>query len=302
MKDVLNFYLQTSVYTNYEPYQQYFESLTNDIDQLAVLVKDQIIHRSELRQGCLNHNNFSSFPWHRYRCEDDVLMTAPAMTAELFRLNSDGFGNRLLEEKIVVTCRYISVLMASILKAKGIPSRCRAGFSKRNLKRTSAGDHWIVEYWNFTEKRWIRIDVSRIHQVDYYNLFDIPDGIFITAAESWLDVRTTPNHLKDYRRGKKQTLAILAQALFHDFHALMNDEISYRFSPPFISSEEKVESLKEEDLKHLDNLAMLMLHPDDNLTKLKEIFETNIEYRIINSPLVKDEDHLETEEKVKKWS
>lgn len=302
MKEVLEFYLQTSIYTNYDPYKEYYQTLPNDIKTLANLVKSQIIHRSELRQGCLHHNQFLLFPWYRYRAEDDILMTAPAMTAELFRLNKNGFVKRPIEEKLVLTCRYAAVLMVSILKSKKIPARCRSGFSKHTPDRKTANDHWIVEYWDNKQMRFIRVDVSRITQVNHYNLYDIPKGIFDTAAEAWLNVRTGKRKIEDYRRGHRKNLTILAQALFHDFHALMNDEISYRFTPPFISTEEKVNNLTTEELKDLDQLAKLMLDPDQNHEKLKKIFETNVKYRILNSPLVQDEDHLETERSIQKWT
>ena len=45
-----------------------------------------------------------------------------------------------------------------------------------------------------------------------------------------------------------------------------------------------------------------MLDPDQNHEKLKIIFETNVKYRILNSPLVQDEDHLETERSIQKWT
>lgn len=86
---------------------------------------------------------------------------------------------------------------------------------------------------------------------------------------------------------------MLARSLFYDFHALMNDEISYRFFPPFISNNDKFNKLTEKDLTELDKLANLMLDPDKNFYKLKDIFDNNKKYRVLNSPLVGDANHLE---------
>lgn len=61
----------------------------------------------------------TKYPWHRLRCEDDVLLTAVAMTAELFRLDSREFIlQKATENKLVVTCRYVSVLMSAILNIR----------------------------------------------------------------------------------------------------------------------------------------------------------------------------------------
>ena len=130
MDNILEFYKHTSLYTNYGPYEDYFKKLPDDIYVLAQLVNSQAIHRGTLIRSYYQKNDiYRAYPWYRYRCEDDILLTVPAMMAELFRLDSRGIVlDRKIENKIVVTCRYVSILMASILKSKGIPTRCRAGF------------------------------------------------------------------------------------------------------------------------------------------------------------------------------
>lgn len=154
-KEILDFYLKTSMYTNYKPFEDYFKNLSDDIYELAQLVNSQTIHRRTLIRSYYQNTNIAKeYPWYRYRCEDDVFLTAPSMMAELFRLDDRGIvSDRKIKNKIVVTCRYVSILMASILKAKGIPARCRAGFcviDHRYNDRVS-GDHWIVQYYNNDE-------------------------------------------------------------------------------------------------------------------------------------------------------
>ena len=299
MEEILDFYKKTSMYTNYGPYRDYFINLPDDILELARLVNSQAIHRGQLlRSYYQNTEIFKEYPWYRYRCEDDVLLTVPAMMAELFRLDDRGIvENRSIDKKIVVTCRYVSILMASILKAKGIPARCRAGFCviDNRYKDKVSGDHWIVQYYNKEENRWINLDVNMIDRVenDYYYI-DLPDDRFDFVAQVWLDVRNGKQDVNYFRHGSKiQGMAMLARSLFYDFHALMNDEISYLFFPTFLSTDDKFNSLSKDELQELDNLATLMLNPDDNFNKLKNIFDNNKKYRVINTPLLSDEDHTE---------
>lgn len=134
-------YLSTGTYTYAGAYYDYFRSLPDDIAKLGNLICSQVIHRVTLKQGNTNANkslvygDMTLFPWYRQRCEDDIFLTAVAMTAELFRLDSNGFTlNRKVENKLVVTCRYVSVLMSAILKAKGIPCRSRSGFAAHPQK------------------------------------------------------------------------------------------------------------------------------------------------------------------------
>ena len=44
-KEMLDFYLKTSMYTNYEPYKEYYKSLPNDMEELTDLILSQTIHR-----------------------------------------------------------------------------------------------------------------------------------------------------------------------------------------------------------------------------------------------------------------
>lgn len=299
MEKILEFYKNTSIYTNYGPYKDYFIGLTNNIYELARLVNIQTIHRGTLIRSYYRKTSIAKeYPWYRYRCEDDILLTAPSMMAELFRLDNRGIiPDRKIENKIVVTCRYVSILMASILKAKNIPTRCRAGFSIINNRYNEqvSGDHWIVQFYNYNEKRWINLDTNRINNLDTdYEYYDIPNEKFDYVAKVWLDVRKGKKNVNSFRHGSKvEGLPMLARSLFYDFHALMNDEISYLFFPVFISNDEKFNNLSDEELMQLDELANLMLEPDKNFEKLKYIFDNNKKYRAINSPLLNDEDHIE---------
>lgn len=231
------------MYTNYGPYEEYFKGLTNNIYELAKLVNRQTIHRGTLIRSYYQKTNVAKdYPWYRYRCEDDMLLTAPAMMAELFRLDSRGITyDRKIENKIVVTCRYVSILMASILKAKGIPARCRAGFcviDNRYSEKVS-GDHWIVQYYNYEESRWINLDTNRINGLPTDdNYYDMKNEKFDFVANAWLDVRSGKQDIDYFRHGTKiKGLAMLARSLFYDFHALMNDEISYLFFPMYLSTD-----------------------------------------------------------------
>lgn len=254
---ILKHYLQIGTYTYAGAYGDYFRSLPDNVAELGRLVCSQVIHRVTLHEGNTNANaklqygDMTKFPWYRMRCEDDILMTAAAMTAELFRLDGRGFvPDRETENKIVVTCRYVSVLMSAILKAKNIPCRSRAGFAPYFQPEKSM-DHWINQYWKAEESRWVTIDA---------------DGLGTCSLKA------------------------IIRALFYDFHALMNDEISYKFQPCYIDN--KFERLTEQDLKELDELAELLLEPDENFEELESIWETKKKYRIMNSPLVGDYDNV----------
>mgnify|MGYP003764308201 FL=1 len=299
-EDILNHYKSTGPYTYAGLYKEYFKSLPDDIRELGNLICSQVIHRVTLREGNsganydLRYGDMTKFPWYRPRCEDDVLMTAIAMTAELFRLDSRGFTlHRATENKVVVTCRYVSVLMSAILKAKGIPCRSRAGFAPY-LKKKQSVDHWINQYWSSKEKRWINFDADGFFEEKDlgFNQYDIPMDCFDWSAKAWLDIRRGKEDGSRYIYGDglgTNSLKAVIRGVFYDFHALMNNEISYRFQPSYIDG--KFDKLTEEDILEIDELAMLLLEPDVNFDELHELWNTKRKYRILNSPLVGDWDN-----------
>lgn len=293
---ILNHYLQFSTYTNPGCYVDFLKSLPDDISELGNLICHQVIHRVTLKNGNTNANSdkkygdMDKYPWYRLRCDDDIFLTALAMVGELLRLDNRGFKkDRAVEDKIVVTCRYVSVLIASILKSKGIPARCRSGFAAYLLSDISA-DHWINQYWNEKEKRWINIDADGFFDGLSFSQFDIPDNKFDWAAKTWLDIRAGKHDSNRFvYAGGQRGLKAAIRAIFYDFHSLMNNEISYNFQPYYISG--KFEQLIETELKEIDDLAELMLEPDKNFKKLVKIWNTEKKFRVLNSPLVGNEDH-----------
>ncbi len=181
------------------------------------------------------------------------------------------------------------------MKAKGIPARCRSGYTNYFLaKRENIYyDHWIVQYFDKSKNRWVNVDADNIYNVSF-NQWDFPHKEFKWIAEVWLDVRNGKEKCENYIHGAIfNKLSNLAYALFFDFHALMNDEISYLFFPTVMDSQEEFENLTDEELGKLDHLATLMLDPDKNFDELRYLFRNDKWLRVINTPLLGDRDHLE---------
>lgn len=292
-EDIIEFYKQTSMYTNYGPYYEYFKSLPDDISELVHLIRSNIIHRVTLMQAYLGDFDKQKikkeYPWYRYRCDDDILLTAPAMMAELFRQDKRGLIlEREICDKIVVTCRYMAVLGASILKAKGYSCRVRSGFAPYFYDDVAC-DHWVVEYYDPNKKRWILLDVDG----EYH---DDPTKKMIFAASAWCKVRSGECDVLEFVHGSDiKGLAMLARSVFLDFHSLMNDEISYLFMPTYIDTDKEFLQLSNEELKEIDDLARLLLDPDKNFDEIRYLFRNDKKLRVINTPLVGDGNHLELE-------
>lgn len=246
-KNVLNFYKKTSLFTDLGLYTNFAKRLPDDIEELCLLLRNQIIHPFDLKDE-EERNNPNSFygdmtkvPKTSLIFENDLFPTAIGMLAELLRRNPNFTIERKIEDKIHVCCRETSILLIAILKAKNISARTRCGFTYSVSEIEGAGDHWLVEYYDELSKRWVLVDPTMCYDketLEYfeidYSLIDMPRNKFIFAAEAYLGLRNGRYKTEDiYCFSNPKIFGVKAaiDELFYDFHSLMNDEILFCQSP-----------------------------------------------------------------------
>ena len=289
---ILDHYLEFGLFTYPGLYADYFKSLPDDIREIGRLLRWSFIHRTTLDSGNTWTNKDMKFgdmkkvSWYR-QAEDDNLVTTAAIIAELFRRDSRGLTHeRKVEDKVVLTCRYIAILMASILKSKNIPARVRSGFAGYWPWAKTSSDHWTNQYWNKKEDRWVTIDVDGSFHDTGFDMYDIPAGKFEYSADAWLNIRQGKVDGKHFWNADGTSgLIVVAWELFYDLHCLMNSEITYLHHPK-IAMWREFGKLSEIKLKEIDHLARLMQKPDENFGELQKIWETNREYRLLKGGLL----------------
>lgn len=290
-KNILEFYKKTSPYTELRLYKDFAKNLPNDIPTLCLLQRKQIIHpiafkKEEIRnsKNCFWGDMTQISNMNLLR-EDDIFPNAISMLAELLRKNIKYSLNREAKDKLFVTCRGQALLLASILKAKGIPARVRSGFADYISNDGVYLDHWVTEYYNNKSKKWNLVDADCCcnDNIDF-DIYDIPKDRFLTAAYIWLEVRENRFDVLKlehayYGKNKDELIEMLTTALFYDFHCLMNNEIIYLHYPKYLR--DKNFKLNNADLEEIDELARLMLNPDKNFNLLCEIWNNKSKFRIM---------------------
>lgn len=91
------------------------------------------------------------------------------------------------------TCRDFALLLCSILRYKGIPARIRCGYANY----FTAGryeDHWVCEYFNSAEHRWVLVDAEVDELYKKYfkmtlDVYDIPRDKFLVGGQAWIECR-----------------------------------------------------------------------------------------------------------------
>jgi hypothetical protein len=96
---------------------------------------------------------------------------------------------RAIEKKLLGNCRDHSLLLTSLLRYQGVPARARCGFGTYFMP-DHFEDHWVVEYWNQEQSRWIFVDAQLdelqcdVLKIDFDPL-DVPRNQFIVGGKAW---------------------------------------------------------------------------------------------------------------------
>lgn len=96
---------------------------------------------------------------------------------------------RALDRKLIGNCRDYSLLLTSILRHQGIPARARCGFGAYFMP-DHYEDHWVTEYWNDQQARWVLVDAQLdelqrdVLKIDFDPL-NVPRDRFIVGGKAW---------------------------------------------------------------------------------------------------------------------
>ena len=93
------------------------------------------------------------------------------------------------ETRLVGNCRDFSTLLTALLRHQGVPARARCGFG-RYFMPNHYEDHWVCEYWNAEQKRWVLVD-AQLDELQVRTLglsfdpLDVPRDQFIVGGRAW---------------------------------------------------------------------------------------------------------------------
>jgi hypothetical protein len=126
------------------------------------------------------------------RFDDNQIRPANTLVRRLLALDPAPLTTaRAPEKRVVGTCRHFAVLGCALLRHRGITARARCGFATY-FQPNQGVDHWITEYWDDNDSRWIRVDTEHLGKTILPHLHDLRPEDFLTGGEAW----------SAYRRGE----------------------------------------------------------------------------------------------------
>jgi hypothetical protein len=255
--DLLNFYRQYSTYTNPGEYEYLYKNLPDSLTELCQLVRSQFMHI------------VAEYPSYKDKMPSDKrydinkYTTAKSILEGLQNYDSTCLTlNRKPEDRLVLGCQNYALLLASILKYKGIPARVRYGHATY-LTPDFHASHVICEVWNTSEKRWMLVD-------PYLNMVDFNRNKFDFSNEAWLVMQKGEIDPDQYGfPGQYTGAGSIAGKISADLASILGTEYPLSMYPPMMQyyfNNEK--QLPNELIIILNSICELMKSLNaDNLSK-----------------------------------
>jgi hypothetical protein len=184
-------------------------------------------------------------------------------------------ASRPPEKRLVGVCRHFTTLFVTALRAKGYAARARCGFGAY-FEAGKFIDHWVCEYWNVAQTRWILVD-AQIDELQRglfkpdFDLLDVPRNRFVIAGDAWRECREGRQDPSKFGIMQMTGLWFIAGNVLRDFAALNNVEmLPWDVWGPMLRPGE---SASADQLALLDRLAALTRSPDASFAELRELYE-----------------------------
>jgi hypothetical protein len=179
---ILEFYARPSAMTDAGRHTPLFGALPRDVAELSSIVQGLVMHEHIASEYGVALTDEQRSTVHIRPVERMLERLIAADERPLSQARPAG-------ERLVGNCRQFTVLVVSMLRAKGVPARARCGFGGYFVSG-SFEDHWVVEYWSDAEARWVLVDVQldelqqRLFRPDF-DPRDVPRDRFLAAGDAW---------------------------------------------------------------------------------------------------------------------
>jgi len=270
---VLNFYLQYSKFTDPGEYEYLYENLPDSLPELCKLIRSQFIHPyAELPQYQ------DLIPKERWN-EMFKYPTVESILEGLISYDSRGFINdRKPEDRLVVICQQNAILLASILKYRGIPARVRAGHATYIIPDFHTS-HAICEVWNKNENRWMLVDPDM-------GMVDFSRDKFDFSNDAWLQMQQNDINPDLYGLpGRYSGIISILGKVNTDLASLLGTEYPInKYAPILDYALDKDKQLSLEHIETLNEICELMNTLNaENLSKLQKIYNNTPEIQSTKS-------------------
>ena len=242
-----------------------FDGLPHDVGGLAQVVQGLMVHEHIAPAYGLTLSPEQHAQAH-LRSVEKILETIAAQDRKPLPVA------RPAGERVVGVCRHFTLLHVAMLRAQGVAARARCGFGAYFVERMFI-DHWVTEYWNEAQKRWVLVDAQldgrqrELFKIGFDPL-DVPRDQFLVAGQAWELCRAGKADPDSFAILDMHGQWLIAGNVIRDVAALNNHEML-----PWDVWGAMVRNDAELDLPLIDRLAELSHAPDEHPAELQAAYE-----------------------------
>jgi Transglutaminase-like superfamily len=273
ISDSQRYYSLPGVLTDPGENSSMLEGLPQELAALCETVQNNLIHvfwaeryGVTLREDQNQSLNIRSFT----RKLDLIRNTNPAPLVDKRDLQSRQVGN----------CRDFSLFLTAFLRFQGKPARARCGFGSYFLP-DHYEDHWVCEYWNSDQSRWVMVDAQldafqrKTLGIDFDPL-DVPHDQFITGGRAWQMCRSGYAKPEQFGIFDMHGIWFIWGNVVRDFLSLNKIEILPWDGGWGYLTHGLTDPLPEEtELMHYDQIAALSAHSGEDFHQLRDLMNSD---------------------------
>jgi hypothetical protein len=276
--DPITYYASPGMMTDPGKYSSLLINLPVVISDLCGIVQTNLIHVFWAERYGIILND-----------EQKQTLNLRKLSEKLFLIDSHDprplIEKREINMRQVGNCRDFSLLLTALLRHQGIPARSRCGFGTYFLP-DHYEDHWISEYWNNTENRWVMVDSQldpfQIKTLDIqFNPLDVPSDQFIIAGKAWQMCRSGIVNPEQFGIFDMHGWWFIWGNVIRDFFALNKIEIlPWDGGWGFLTHNLDDPLLNGEELHVYDHIAALTVNPENNFYKIRSFYENDSRFHL----------------------
>lgn len=251
----MNYFQSHSSYTEPAKHKDLFLSVGNNIEEICVFAQNLLIHAYWVDKYHYSISDNLKYKEMQLRSISEILNCAYS------KKEISQEQQRMPNHRVVSTCRDFSLLVCSILRTKGMAARLRCGFATY-LRADAFEDHWICEYWDLDNLRWIMVDaqLDDIHlktlDIDFSKT-DVPRNKFIFAGKAWELCRNEEEDSRKFGIHNVSGLSFIKSNIVRDLFALGKIETLPWDQGWGILQNSPQNEINSDHLPALDNLATI---------------------------------------------
>lgn len=240
------------------------DGLPRDIPALVKIVQGLLVHEHIT-------DAYGIAPPPERRGESHVRAVEGMLAAIAARDPRPLSAPRDAQDRYICVCRSFTLLLVTILRHQGVPARARCGFGAY-FEAGKFYDHWVAEYWNAEEKRWVMVD-SQVDDLQRrmfgvtIDTLDVTRDQFLVGGDAWRLCRAGKEDPRNFGILDMHGLWFIASNLIRDVAALNNREML----PWDVWGAMRLKD-EELDLGFLDRLAELTHDPDRHFAALRAAY------------------------------